>query len=92
MAMHRCPGMSATNWRPKDVDEVKCQCGKILEFWKDDVKVACPGCGKVTFNPKLGSLCLSWCAKAAECIGSLDIEEWKKQIQGKDSSPDQCVK
>jgi len=72
--------MSRRNWTTKDVVERPCRkCGRILEFWKDDVKVRCPRCAESTFNPNLGNICLSWCEKAVECLGNMDIEEWKKQ-------------
>jgi DNA-directed RNA polymerase subunit RPC12/RpoP len=75
-----CPGMNRRYWSPKDVKDQACpQCGSRIEFWKDDVKRACPRCGKVVFNPDLGNLCLAWCDKAVECLGSMDIEEWKRQ-------------
>ena len=83
MAFDKCPGVNPRNWRPEDIHENACpQCNRTIEFWKDDVKQKCPGCGKIMFNPKLGSLCLSWCDKAVECIGNMDIEEWKKQTAG----------
>jgi hypothetical protein len=77
--MMKCPGMDPAFWKPSDIAESRCpSCGEAIEFWKDDVKRACPKCGAVTFNPRLGNLCLCWCDKAAECIGTMDIEEWKR--------------
>lgn len=77
---YQCPGMNRRSWKPKDVVEHPCnQCGRTLEFWKDDVKVICSNCQNIMFNPNLGNICLAWCDKAAECLGSLDIEEWKRQ-------------
>jgi len=79
---YNCPGMSRRNWTTKDLVEHPCRkCGRILEFWKDDVKRACPDCRTVMFNPNLGNICLAWCDKAAECLGNMDIEQWKRQKQ-----------
>ncbi|MBF0432643.1 MAG: hypothetical protein HQK83_15265 [Fibrobacteria bacterium] len=84
MSQKQCPGMNPSFWKPKDVDEHKCpSCGNTVEFWKDDVKRVCHKCKKVIFNPKLGNLCLSYCDKAEDCIGSLDINEWKQQMADK---------
>jgi DNA-directed RNA polymerase subunit RPC12/RpoP len=80
MPVNKCPGMNPSFWKPKDVVEGKCSsCGSEMEFWKDDIKRACSKCGKVIFNPNLGNLCLTYCDKAVECLGNLDITEWKKQ-------------
>jgi len=75
--------MNPSFWRPKDIKENKCvSCGEPVEFWKDDIKRKCEKCGKIMFNPNLGNLCLTYCGKAVECIGNMDIEEWKKQTEG----------
>jgi NADH pyrophosphatase NudC (nudix superfamily) len=77
---HKCPGINPRFWTHKDIGEHRCpECGRPIEFWKDDVKRICPGCQSTVFNPRLGNLCLTWCKKAAECLGNMDIEEWKKQ-------------
>lgn len=90
MMLHKCPGMNPRSWTSKDVREQPCRCcGHVLEFWKDDVKVECSECGGLMFNPNLANICLAWCARAAECLGSMDIEEWKRQhlACGNDSVP-----
>jgi predicted RNA-binding Zn-ribbon protein involved in translation (DUF1610 family) len=75
--------MNPANWKPSDIAEHCCTtCGAAIEFWKDDVKRRCPGCGKFMFNPSLGDTCLSWCEKASECLGNADIQEWKKRTGG----------
>ena len=77
---HQCPGMNPSFWKPEDIKDIKCKvCSEQIEFWKDDIKRTCPICKQVSFNPNLESLCLTWCDKAAECLGDLNIEEWKKQ-------------
>jgi len=75
----RCPGMDPAYFRPEDIRQQQCRnCGQDMEFWKDDVFLACPACSTKNTNARLGNTCLSWCEKAAECIGNKDIEEWLK--------------
>ncbi len=74
-----CPGMNPAYWKIEDIFESPCiACGKPIEFWKDDVKRVC-SCGQVSFNPRLGNLCLVTCKKAEECLGNQDIGEWKRK-------------
>ena len=75
----RCPGMDPAYFKPTDIKLGPCLgCGIELEFWKDDVKISCHGCGQVNFNPNLGNSCLVYCKKADECVGNNDIEEWRR--------------
>ncbi|MFC1584290.1 hypothetical protein ACFL5V_01945 [Fibrobacterota bacterium] len=83
MSLHKCPGMNPSFWKPKDIKESRCPtCGSTVEFWKDDIKRTCSHCGKTMFNPNLSNLCLTYCDKAVECLGNLEIDEWKKQTEG----------
>lgn len=78
--MLKCPGMDPNFWKPSDIRENRCpHCHTPVEFWKDDVKRTCPNCNKILFNPSLDTSCLAWCESAAECLGNMDIEEWKKK-------------
>jgi hypothetical protein len=71
--------MNPANFTPADVRDHPCPaCGAPVEFWKDDVRRPCPACGRAAFNPGLGATCLAWCAKAEECVGTMDIAEWKR--------------
>ena len=76
-----CPGMNPQNWKFDDIQEYSCiHCGKeVIEFWKGDVKRICPSCGKTMYSPNLGNICLSWCKKAEDCLGNMDINEWKQK-------------
>lgn len=77
MAFKKCPGMDPANFKPADIKQNGCvSCGYVLEFWKDDVKVKCPSCKQVNFNPNLGSSCITWCKMAADCVGNNDVLEW----------------
>lgn len=66
----RCPGQNTQFWGPGDVFEVRCSdCGKALEFFKDDSQRHCPGCGRVVFNPRMNFSCAQWCPSARDCLG-----------------------
>jgi len=83
MAKMRCPGMNPQYFKSEDIQEHAClECGEALEFWKDDVRLTCPTCGQINFNPNLGSTCLAWCKQAAQCVGNDDIYEWLKTHSG----------
>ena len=51
-----CPGQDTAFWRPGDIYEVPCsQCGRELEFFKDDVSRRCTGCGSCVSQSRDGS-------------------------------------
>ena len=80
--------MNPKFFKLEDVKLHKCiECGAELEFWKDDVRLTCPECGQVNFNPNLGNTCLVWCKQAAECLGRDDINEWLKMHENGNASP-----
>ena len=84
MMIRRCPGMDPANFKPEDIKLNQCvNCHKEIEFWKDDIKVKCPFCGHINFNPNLGNTCLVWCKEAARCIDNDDITEWQKKNKDK---------
>jgi len=64
----RCPGQNTMFWKPGDIYDVCCpNCGKPVEFWKDDAKRSC-GCGHRFLNPKRDIGCLEWCKYAETCM------------------------
>jgi DNA-directed RNA polymerase subunit RPC12/RpoP len=70
MANVRCPGQNTQFWGSEDIFEVRCSnCGKALEFFKDDSQRRCPDCGRVVFNPRMNFACAQWCPSAKECLG-----------------------
>jgi ribosomal protein S27AE len=83
--------MDPAYFKPDDIKLRQCvKCGAEVEFWKDDVRMACDSCGTMNFNPDIGSTCLAWCEKAVECIGNSDIIEWKRRTSGGYSSRTAC--
>jgi len=70
-----CPGQDTRYWTPEHIYEANClQCGKPVEFFKDDVRRICPHCGEYTLNPLHDMACAAWCACAPECLALLGRE------------------
>lgn len=71
MPAFRCPGQDTRFWKPEDIFEAQCpHCGASIEFWKDDHRRKCRGCGEDVHNPKLDLGCAKWCEYAEECLGA----------------------
>lgn len=70
MSKTMCPGQDTRYWRPGDIFEIECRnCGKTVEFFKDDTSRKCASCGTRIKNPRLSLGCARWCEHAAECLG-----------------------
>lgn len=68
--MVRCPGQDQRFWKPQDIFEVDCpQCGKPVEFFKDEPQLKCRRCGHIVINPKIDLGCAEWCQYAEQCLG-----------------------
>ena len=84
MVRKRCPGMDPAFFKLDDIQLHSClECDNELEFWKDDVRLTCPKCDHVNFNPTIGNPCLAWCKEAAKCIGNDDIKKWLAENKDK---------
>jgi HD superfamily phosphohydrolase YqeK len=71
----KCPGQDTRYWKPGAIFEAKCpQCGKEVEFFKDDTTRTCKGCGHKFVNPDLDFGCASYCQYAEQCLGDLPPE------------------
>ncbi|KPJ62507.1 MAG: hypothetical protein AMS15_03720, partial [Planctomycetes bacterium DG_23] len=76
MGILKCPGQDRRFWKPGDIFETDCpSCGQKIEFWKDDVRQKCAGCGKEVLNPRLDLACAQWCQYAEKCLEGLSLEE-----------------
>lgn len=70
MAVFHCPGQDRRFWKPGDIFDAPCpHCGAAIEFWKDEARYKCKGCGETVMNPKLDLGCAKWCKYAKECLG-----------------------
>lgn len=73
MAVTMCPGQNTAFWRPGDIFDITCpNCGTAVEFFKDEARRRCAGCGHVFSNPKLNEGCAKWCKFADKCLGLND--------------------
>ena len=71
----KCPGQDSRYWKPDSIFETKCpECGKIVEFFKDDTTRKCSHCGHRFANPEMDFGCASYCKFADQCLGSLPAE------------------
>jgi hypothetical protein len=68
--MFRCPGQDQRYWKPGDIFEVECRdFGCAVEFFKDEPRLRCRGCGQMVTNPKIDSGCAKWYQYAEQCLG-----------------------
>lgn len=71
----KCPGQDMQFWKPGDIYEVECpDCGRTVEFFKDDTARRCGSCGHRFANPKMDFGCAAYCPYAEQCIGDLPPE------------------
>jgi|GEM_PF-28333 len=79
----KCPGQDLRYWKPGDIFNVSCpQCGKKIEFFKDDVRRRCKSCGVQVANPKIDFGCVEWCDYAEQCVGDLpgELKEQRREF------------
>jgi len=71
----KCPGQDSRYWKPSSIFESECpNCGKPVEFFKDDPTRRCDHCGHKFVNPGMDFGCAAYCKFADQCIGSLPPE------------------
>lgn len=71
----KCPGQDMQYWKPGAIFNAKCpECGRQVEFFKDDTARTCDQCGHRFANPKLDFGCAAYCQYAEQCIGTLPPE------------------
>jgi hypothetical protein len=64
----RCPGTDTMFWKSDDIFEIECpECGRLIEFFKDDSSRKCPTCRESFFNPRNKTDCLQYCKFAESC-------------------------
>jgi transposase len=70
----RCPGQDTQFWDYSAVFDAPCpQCGKPVEFFKDDTTRKCR-CGHRFVNPRMDFGCAAYCQYAEQCLGDLPPE------------------
>ncbi len=71
----KCPGQDTQYWTSHAIFEVPCpECGKTVEFFKDDTTRKCGHCGHRFLNPHLDFGCAAYCQYAEQCLGDLPPE------------------
>ncbi len=71
----QCPGQDTRYWKPGAIFEATCpECGKEVEFFKDDSTRRCKSCGHKFLNPHMDFGCASYCQYAEQCLGDLPPE------------------
>jgi len=71
----KCPGQDTQYWKTDAIYDAPCpQCGKTVEFFKDDSARKCEHCGHRFPNPRMDFGCAAYCKYAAQCIGDLKPE------------------
>jgi hypothetical protein len=71
-------------WKPGDIFDIVCPaCGAKVEFFKDDARRRCQGCGHSFPNPKLNEGCAKWCKFADKCLGlNTELHQGLKMKKG----------
>ncbi|MBF0099405.1 MAG: HD domain-containing protein [Desulfobacterales bacterium] len=76
----KCPGQDSRYWKQSAIFDAKCpNCGKTVEFFKDDTTRKCPHCSHRFVNPGMDFGCAAYCPFAEQCIGTLPEEVAVKQ-------------
>ena len=71
----KCPGQDTRYWKPGDIFETTCpECGRAVEFFKDESARRCRGCRAMVVNPKMDFGCAAYCKYALECLGQMGPE------------------
>jgi hypothetical protein len=71
----KCPGQDSRYWSEGSIFEVPCpECGEKVEFFKDESKRKCPGCGHRFLNPQMDFGCAAYCQFAEQCLGEIPAE------------------
>ena len=71
----RCPGQDTQYWKADAIYEAQCpECGKPVEFFKDDTTRKCTHCGHRFVNPQMDFGCAAYCQFAEQCLGTLPEE------------------
>lgn len=71
----KCPGQDTQFWNEGAIFDAQCpQCGRSVEFFKDDTTRKCGGCGHRFINPRMDFGCAAYCQFAEQCLGDLPPE------------------
>ena len=58
MKIGRCPGQDRTDWTADDILDIECpKRGAAIEYFKDDQRRTCPGCGATVLRTRFDNGC-----------------------------------
>lgn len=64
--MRKCNGNNTHEWGFDAIFDVACpECGRKVEFFKDDITRNCSSCGHKVANPRQDFGCGQWCSSAS---------------------------
>lgn len=76
----KCPGQDPRFWKFDAIFDAECpNCGKTMEFFKDETRRRCKSCGHKVLNPKMDFGCATHCTFAEDCFGDLPPELIKQK-------------
>jgi hypothetical protein len=82
MLFDKCPGQDKRFWKPEDIFDIVCpSCGQPVEFFKDEPKRKCSGCGEGVRNPRVWEGCAKWCPYAEQCLGTVPSPEPTETVE-----------
>jgi len=65
----KCPGQDSRYWTFDAIFDATCpNCGKTVEFFKDETRRPCKSCGHRVLNPKMDFGCAAHCKFAENCL------------------------
>ena len=74
----KCPGQDT---RKLTVSYHPCPtCGKLVEFFSDELMVKCPACRNEVHKDTVPS-CIQWCKAARSCIGAKKYDAIMKDME-----------
>lgn len=64
--MKKCTGHNTRKWDFDAIFDLPCpDCGRMVEFFKDEITRNCPGCGKTVANIRKDYGCGQWCSASS---------------------------
>lgn len=64
--MRKCTGNNTQEWGADAIFDVKCKnCGKMVEFFKDDITRNCFHCKRTVHNNRKDYGCGQWCSSSS---------------------------
>ena len=70
--MKKCTGNNTQEWGFDSIFDVKCKnCGKMVEFFKDEITRNCSNCKTTVYNDRKDYGCQQWCSSSSPHMRNL---------------------